>query len=733
MSIRALPLASSEPMLGFALNYAALGWPVFPCNPSPLKGIGKRPLTPRGFKDATTDEAQIRSWWDRWSDALIGVPMGPRSGVFAVDPDVPERAGDPDGVEAWRRLQEKYGVVITHTHITPSGGIHVLFRWDDNRPVSNREGKLKGTGINVRGRGGYIIVPPSRLKDGRSYNMAEPQNHFRFADAPEWLYDHIGPAVDDQKLPDYTQLATRKVVQVDFSKSDAFFSQVNRLALNDVRSWGLRIFPEAVFQPGTGALRVSSDYLGRDLEEDLSIHPEGIRDFGEETSLSPIDVLIKWGGASDVLSAALRLCEMLGVDPKSLGYCPRRKSQALEHQREDASNSRWLDDCILDNRAQPLPNLANTMLAMRHDPALTGIVALDEMLCAPILVHSVPEFGTASVQQFGPRPITDTDVGAIQEYLQLAGLCRVSKDTVHQAVDLRAQECAFHPVRDYLNKLTWDGIDRLKSWLATYLGVEPSPYAAGIGSMFLVAMVARIMEPGCKADYMMILEGVQGARKSTACAILGGPWFSDNLPEVTTGKDVAQHLLGKWLIEISEMSAMSRAESATLKAFISRPIERYRPSYGRKEVVQNRQCVFIGTTNKEAYLRDETGGRRFWPVRVGIINTDSLKRDRDQLFAEAVHRYRAGERWWPDDEFEREHIRPQQDERFEADVWEEMISEYLAGKKKVTVGEVAIRGLFIETQRISTTDQRRITAVMERLGWERNGKDSRGRIAWVCP
>jgi putative DNA primase/helicase len=187
MSIRALPLASSEPMLGFALNYAALGWPVFPCNPSPLKGIGKRPLTAHGFKDATTDEAQIRSWWDRWSDALIGVPMGPRSGVFAVDPDVPERAGDPDGVEAWRRLQEQYGVVITHTHITPSGGLHVLFRWDDKRPVSNREGKLKGTGINVRGRGGYIIVPPSRLEDGRSYNMAEPQNHFRFADAPEWL------------------------------------------------------------------------------------------------------------------------------------------------------------------------------------------------------------------------------------------------------------------------------------------------------------------------------------------------------------------------------------------------------------------------------------------------------------------------------------------------------------------------------------------------------------------
>lgn len=370
--------------------------------------------------------------------------------------------------------------------------------------------------------------------------------------------------------------------------------------------------------------------------------------------------------------------------------------------------------------AKPISNLAGAMDMLRASPLVRDAFALDEMLQAVILQQPLPVRGQDELGEADelPRPMRDTDVSQLQEWLQRSALPKISKDTTHQAVDLRAQERSFHPVRDWLRSLKWDGDGRLDGWLSSYLGVEPTPYVAGIGAMFVTAMVARVFSPGCKADYVLTLEGEQGVRKSTACKVLGGVWFSDSLPDVTGGKDVSQHLNGKWLIEIAEMSAMSKAEAEHLKAFISRPVERYRPSYGRKEVIQPRQCLFIGTTNRSTYLRDETGGRRFWPVKVGTVDTDALAADRDQLFAEAVHRYDEGGAWWPNAAFEAEHIRPQQESRFESDAWDELIAAYLIGKSRVTVAGVAKDALSMEAARIGTADQRRIRGVLEHRGWQ---------------
>ena len=328
----------------------------------------------------------------------------------------------------------------------------------------------------------------------------------------------------------------------------------------------------------------------------------------------------------------------------------------------------WMRNTLRDGQGKVLNNVANASIGLREAPELTGAFCYDEMLTTSVVMKTLPTVNPDAIEPVDePRRVRDTDVVRVQEWLQHQGLSRLGKDTMHDAVENVAKENSFHPVRQYLEGIAWDGDDRINSWLSTYLGVAPTAYSGRVGAMFLTAMVARVYEPGCKADYLLVAEGLQGVRKSTACRILGGKWFSDNLPDIaTSGKDVSQHLEGKWLIEISELSAMSKADTAALKSFVSRAVELYRPSYGRKEKEQPRQCLFIGTTNQDRYLRDETGGRRFWPVKVGEIDTDALVRDRDQLFAEALHRYRSGEQWWPDSEFERRWIAPEQEQTVRA-------------------------------------------------------------------
>lgn len=385
----------------------------------------------------------------------------------------------------------------------------------------------------------------------------------------------------------------------------------------------------------------------------------------------------------------------------------------------------WLEMCLRDDRGKPISNVANVLCALRADPAYSGLFRYDQMASMTLLVQPIEP----QAEPFKPRPISDSDVTHIQERLQIAGLSRVAKDLMNQAVDCIASERAFHPVRDYLKSLTWDGTKRLDRWLSYYLGSEPTPYTEGIGRMFLIAMVARIMEPGCKADYMMVLEGPQGARKSTVCSILGGEWFSDGLPDLRSGKDVPVHIKGKWLIEVAELSAMGKADTEMLKHFLTRRVERYRPPYGAREVVEGRQCVMVGTTNKSAYLNDETGGRRFWPVKVGTIDTDALMHDRDQLFAEAVAAFRRGDPWWPDGDFEAQHIRPEQEERFEVDEWEGLIAAHLTHQNRTTVQRVAYDALAFENKKIGTTEQRRIGKILERLGWKRGARGTAG-IRW---
>jgi predicted P-loop ATPase len=394
----------------------------------------------------------------------------------------------------------------------------------------------------------------------------------------------------------------------------------------------------------------------------------------------------------------------------------------------------WKAEWHIAETGTPLPNLFNVLVALRRYEHLRDVLAFDEMARLVSVKKNPPGM---RLRRDCPRWIDDRDVIAIQEELQRLGLRRIAKATVQDAIDVRAAELPFHPVKDYLAGLEWDGTQRVRGWLGKYLGVEGNAYSDSIGEMFLIALVARAYQPGCKADYMLILEGPQGAQKSSACRVIAGEWFSDNLPDLSRGDAVrlSMHLRGKWLIEIAEMSSFNAAESHTLKEFLTQTEERYTPKYARNEVREPRQCLFIGSTNEGQYLKDATGGRRFWPVRVGIIDLEALAQDRDQLLAEAVHLYQEKRPWWPEREFESEHIAPEQASRMQEDVWSVAISEWLDGvgasssgrQHHCTVTQIATDALLIPIGRVTKREQMRINQIMTTLRWK-PGRTKHGRF-----
>lgn len=216
-----------------------------------------------------------------------------------------------------------------------------------------------------------------------------------------------------------------------------------------------------------------------------------------------------------------------------------------------------------------------------------------------------------------------------------------SKDAVLEATTLVADREKYHPVRDWLESLKWDGVPRIDTWVKDYCeGEAEEPFLSEASRKFLLAMVKRIFEPGCQWDYVLVLEGTQGKYKSSiARAIAGDKWFMDNLPDLKD-KDSMLNLQGKWLIELGELASVKRTDFNQVKAYLVRRTDTVRPHYGRLVGDVPRQSVFIGTVNEGQYLKDPTGNRRYWPIKVGLCDVQGLKRVRDQLFAEAVHVYK---------------------------------------------------------------------------------------------
>ena len=240
------------------------------------------------------------------------------------------------------------------------------------------------------------------------------------------------------------------------------------------------------------------------------------------------------------------------------------------------------------------------------------------------------------------RSYIDSTLTAIRWQIH-AGQLELGKELIHEGVMTLAQNASYNPVVDYLLTREWDRVKRIDTWLQDYCFVKDTPYVRGVSWLIFFAAVGRAMEPGIKYDVLVVLEGPQGVGKSTLVDILGGPYALEGLAGVNLNdKDVVSRLVGKWIIEIDELEVARKADTETLKSFLSRTVDVARPAYGKVTRDYPRRCIFIATTNKHVYLKDETGNRRFLPIQIEkAIDLVGLRKDRDQLFAEAVHMWNA--------------------------------------------------------------------------------------------
>lgn len=373
----------------------------------------------------------------------------------------------------------------------------------------------------------------------------------------------------------------------------------------------------------------------------------------------------------------------------------------------------------------PRPTEYNAAIMLAQAPEFSGKIAWDLRALRPIQLTSTPA-GRAG-------PWSDGHTANATMFAQKHKIIVKPKalETALLAISGRAE---IDPLSDYLYSLEWDGQERIGAWLAAYCGAEQTPTTSLMGSKFLIGAVARALKPGCRMDYMLVLEGPQGIGKSTAVKILGGDYTAENLPDLHS-KDAQQAAGCAWFVEVAELAALKKSEIEQVKSFLTRTADTFRPPYGRHMVTVPRWCVLIGNVNPSGnpYLVDSTGNRRFWPVATGTIDTAALKRDRNQLFAEAMHCYLRNDKWWVENEEQRLMLMAAQDEREQVDEWDEVIANWVNSQVRLgsfTGSEIARGALQIDDKDLSVAYQMRIAISMKRIGYVKKRETINGKRNW---
>lgn len=723
-------------LLNAALAYARLGWAVFPLRPR-----DKIPATEHGVKDATTDPDTIKRWWTEKPDANIGIACGPGSGIMVLDVDVPDPARKKydDGEASLAALIEKRGgfpVTPTLQSGVYDGRRGRQFVFIHFEGASNTVGKL-APALDTRAGGGYIVGPPSVHPSGAVYEWVVKPSQQAVVEAPAWLQAwfrdrRAPPAQPVTAKPDWSQL--------DRYVQRALESEFTRVAMTGAGGRNQAV-NQGAFNLGT---LVGAGALSRHEAETAIRAAAQANGWAQDAGPKQLEAVIKSG-----LDAGMRQPRELPTDANVVPLRAQRKpgpiasaglAQAYASQGSAAPAiepdypETWKDELILNAEGGlKKQSFHNAILILMNTPETRGLFVHDDFR-GLITVTRRPPW---ALNGYEPGALTDPDIAGARLWLERQA-CSVTKADCYSAIEYIAAQSHCNPVRDYLDAVTWDGTGRLDHWLSDYLGAAETPFIQAAGAKWLIGAVARVFQPGAKVDTMLILEGPQGLKKSSALAVLatldGARYFTDEIAALGT-KDAAQQLLGNLIVEMAELDALGRSDVKAIKAFLTRQVDKVRLPYARTVSTLPRQCVFAGTVNPDGtgYLRDPTGGRRFWPVACTEIDLAALERDREQLWAEAVGRYRDGESWWLTDEAVIAEARAAQDERRETDPLLGMLEAYLEHKTRVTTLQVLADCWGFAHRDCDKRAEMRAAACLRTLGWVRDRRRVDGEVtrAWV--
>ena len=705
--------------LSIAKLYAAVKFRVIPLHAwndesVELKLRGKKPVQSNWQKSLHRPaHSLIENLYAKGEN--IGVALDAWHLIVDVDP---RNGGD----ESLKRLSADCGVDLEAEArvkvATGGGGLHLYF-YKPNDWATRYELK-EYAGIEFKTVGGQVVIPPSI--------HAITQEPYQFT------FDSMG-------LGDIGQAPQSLLEKLKKANGEGLFDGLGMTAYtSDTKQVGYlrdRLRSEEPAVQGQGG--DNRTYQVCLIGHDLGIEPETF-----------LQVLLEeWNNrcspAWDVEELRLKVANayryaQAPLGSKSAGVAFQSEAKgwdALKNSIEGRNEKgeklpdaeTWREALVCTKGGLVKTDMMNTTLYLTFMPEFKGCFSYSLFTSSVTITKPLPFDERYSYKY--PRAFNALDANNIGHYLLLKEGYRVMPEAISLIVERISGNQTYHPIRNYLKKLQWDGVKRLDKFLPRYFGTEDNAYTQAVGRKVLTAAVSRVFDPGCKFDYVLVLEGKQGIGKSTALRVLGGAYFSDSVTDLTA-KNLVENIQGYWIIELSELDALNRAEINTLKATLSRQEDTVRLSYRRDSQVYQRQSIFIGTTNNTEYLKDETGNRRFWPVKCGHISHEAIAADREQLFAEAVERWRAKEPLYLEKELEAV-AQAEQVNRQQVDEWVSSVGDWVEQNEitECRTTEVWERCFLKPASTIDSRVQYRLASVLRYLGFERVNKRVGGKVVKI--